>query len=51
MTVGVWGNGIDINVDDKTLSASGGLRIVGLQDVDIMVRLGQALAYNSAVTN
>ena len=49
--VGVWGNGIDINVDTATLSASGGVRIVGLQDVDVMVRLGQALAYNTAVTS
>ena len=50
VNVGVWGNGIDINVDDKTLSSSGGIRIVGLQDVDVMVRIGQALAYNTAVT-
>jgi len=50
VVVGVWGNGIDINVDDKTLSSSGGLRVVGLQDVDVMVREGKALAYNSAVT-
>jgi len=51
VNVGVWGNGIDINVDDKTLSSSGGIRIVGLQDVDVMVRIGQALAYNTAVTS
>jgi len=51
VNVGVWGNGIDINVDDKTLSSSGGIRIVGLQDVDVMVRQGYALAYNTAVTN
>ena len=50
VNVGVWGNGIDINVDDKTLSSSGGIRIVGLQDVDVMVRQGYALAYNTAVT-
>lgn len=50
VVIGVWGGGIDINVDDKTLSASGGLRIVGLQDVDVMVRQGAALAYNTAVT-
>ena len=48
--VGVWGAGIDLNLDTATLSSSGGLRIVGLQDVDVMVRLGQALAYNAAVT-
>lgn len=51
VNVGVWGNGIDINVDDKTLSSSGGVRIVGLQDVDVMVRQGYALAYNTAVTS
>lgn len=51
VNVGVWGNGIDINVDDKTLSSSGGIRIVGLQDVDVMVRQGYALAYNTAVTS
>jgi HK97 family phage major capsid protein len=51
VVIGVWGNGIDINVDVATLSASGGVRIVGLQDVDVMVRLGQALAYNTAVTS
>ena len=51
VVVGVWGAGIDLNMDTATLSSSGGLRLVGLQDVDVMVRLGQALAYNSAVTN
>jgi HK97 family phage major capsid protein len=51
VVVGVWGGGIDINVDTATLSSSGGVRIVGLEDVDVMVRLGQALAYNTAVTS
>ncbi len=51
VVVGVWGAGIDLNMDTATLSSSGGLRLVGLQDVDVMVRLGQALAYNNAVTN
>jgi len=50
VVVGVWGNGIDVNADTATLSASGGLRLVGLEDVDVMVREGKALAYNSAVT-
>jgi HK97 family phage major capsid protein len=50
VNVGVWGNGVDLNADTASLSKSGGLRLVGLQDVDVMVRLGQALAYNSAVT-
>jgi HK97 family phage major capsid protein len=51
VVVGIWGNGVDLNVDTATLSASGGIRLVGLQDVDVMVRLGQALAYNAAVTS
>jgi HK97 family phage major capsid protein len=51
VVVGVWGNGIDINVDTATLSSSGGVRLVGLQDVDVMVREGKALAYNTAVTS
>ncbi len=51
VNIGVWGAGVDVNVDDKTLSSSGGLRLVALQDVDVMVRLGQKLAYNTAVTN
>ncbi len=51
VVVGVWGAGIDLNMDTATLSSSGGLRLVGLQDVDVMVRLGEALAYNNAVTN
>lgn len=51
VVVGIWGTGIDLNVDDKTLSASGGIRIVGLQDVDVMVRQGCALSYNTAVTS
>jgi HK97 family phage major capsid protein len=49
--IGIWGAGIDLNYDTATLSSSGGLRIVGLQDVDVAVRLGEALAYNTAVTS
>lgn len=50
VVVGVWGAGVDLNLDTASLSKSGGLRIVALQDTDVMVRLGQALAYNTAVT-
>jgi HK97 family phage major capsid protein len=50
VNIGVWGAGVDVNVDDKTLSSSGGLRLVALQDVDVMVRLGEKLAYNTDVT-
>ena len=49
--VGIWGNGVDLNVDTSTLSAQGALRLIGLQDVDVMVRNGEALAYNTAVTS
>jgi HK97 family phage major capsid protein len=48
--IGVWGNGIEINADTSALSLSGGVRLVGLQDVDVAVRYGAALAYNTAVT-
>jgi len=51
VVVGIWGSGIDVNVDTSTLSSSGGVRLVSLQDVDIMVRLGYKLAYSSAVTS
>jgi HK97 family phage major capsid protein len=51
VVVGVWGNGVDLKVDDVTLDLSGGVRLIGLQDVDVMVRHGQALAYNAAVTS
>jgi hypothetical protein len=46
----VWGNGIEINADTSTLSLSGGVRLVGLQDVDVAVRHGAALAYNTSVS-
>lgn len=49
VVVGVWGNGIDMNADTSTLSLSGGLRLVGLQEVDVAVRQGQRLAYNTSV--
>ena len=48
--IGVWGNGIEINADTSTLSLSGGVRLVGLQDVDVAVRHGAALAYNTSVS-
>lgn len=37
LIAGLWG-GLDINVDKASLSASGGVRIVGLQDVGSCVR-------------
>jgi HK97 family phage major capsid protein len=47
--VGTWGGGIDFVVDTSTLSLAGGTRIVGLLMVDVAVRRGQDLAYNTAV--
>jgi flagellar motor protein MotB len=49
--IGVWGNGVDLAATDASLFASGGMTLRALQDVDVMVRLGQALAYNTAVTS
>ncbi len=37
LIVGFWG-GLDINIDPYSLSTSGGLRLVALQNVDIAVR-------------
>ena len=39
-----WGGGLDLNVDDKTLSTSGGLRLVALQDVDYALRHPESFA-------
>lgn len=50
VVVGIWGNGVDVAATDSKLFASGGMTLRALQDVDVMVRLGQALAYNAAVT-
>jgi hypothetical protein len=50
VVIGVWGNGVDVATTDSKLFASGGMTLRALQDVDVMVRLGQSLAYNTAVT-
>lgn len=49
LVIGMWG-GLDLQVDTSSLSTAGGVRVVALQDVDVMVRHAQAFAYNSAVT-
>lgn len=41
--LGMW-TGLDINVDTSTLSASGGLRLVALQDVDYAYRHPESFA-------
>ena len=43
LLVGYWG-GLDINIDSASGSASGTLRIVALQDVDVAVRHGESFA-------
>jgi len=43
LIIGMWG-GLDINVDTSTGSASGTVRVVALQDVDIAVRHAQSFA-------
>jgi HK97 family phage major capsid protein len=50
VVLGIWGNGIDVAATDSKLFASGGLTLRALQDVDIMIRHPQALAYNDTVT-
>ena len=44
LVIGEW-SGIDINVDTATLSKSGGVRIVVIQDVDVAVRHAESFAY------
>ena len=48
MVIGMWG-GLDLTLDTSTGSNSGAHRIVALQDVDVMVRNGQAFSYNAGV--
>jgi HK97 family phage major capsid protein len=43
LIIGTWG-GIDINIDTSTGSASGTVRVVALQDVDIAVRHAESFA-------
>jgi HK97 family phage major capsid protein len=48
VVLGLW-SGVDIVVDPYTNSTTGAVRVVALQDCDIMVRHPQAFAYNTAV--
>ena len=43
LLIGFWG-GLDVNVDTSTGSASGRVRVVSLQDVDVAVRHAQSFA-------
>ena len=44
MVIGMW-SGLDINIDSSTLSTSGGLRIVAMQDCDVALRHAESFAY------
>ena len=44
MVLGMW-SGLDINIDTASLSTSGGLRIVVMQDVDVALRHPESFAY------
>ncbi len=43
MIIGMW-SGLDINVDTATLSISGGIRIVGFFDVDVVIRHAESFS-------
>ena len=43
LVLGFW-SGVDINVDNSTLSKSGGTRVVAIQDVDVAVRHAESFA-------
>ncbi|MCL2647717.1 MAG: phage major capsid protein [Phycisphaerales bacterium] len=48
MIMGMWG-GVDLLVDPYSLSKSGGLRIVILQDADIQLRHNESFAVNKTI--
>jgi len=50
LVLGLW-SGVDLTVDPYTNSTSGAVRIVALQDCDVMCRHGQAFAYNATLNS
>ena len=50
LVIGLW-SGVDLTVDPYTNSTTGAVRIVALQDADIMCRNGQAFSYAAALTS
>lgn len=48
--LGLW-SAIDLTVDPYKHSASGGLRLVALQDCDVMCRHGQAFSYSASMAS
>lgn len=49
LVIGLW-SGVDLTVDPYTNSTTGAVRIVALQDADIMCRNGQAFSYADNLT-
>ena len=49
LVIGLW-SGVDLTVDPYTNSTTGAVRIVALQDADIMCRNGQAFSYAGNLT-
>ena len=43
-------SGIDLTVDTSSLSKSGGVRVVALQDCDVIVRHREAFAIGTALS-
>lgn len=50
LVIGMWG-ALDITADRSQLQTVGGVRVVALQDVDIMVRHPQAFAFGKQIAN
>lgn len=49
LVIGLW-SGVDLTVDPYSNSTTGAVRVVALQDADIMVRNGEAFAYSATLT-
>lgn len=49
LVIGLW-SGLDLTIDPYSNSTTGAVRVVALQDADIMVRHAQAFSYNAALT-
>ena len=49
VVLAMWGS-VDLTVDPFSGSTAGTLRVVALQDVDVLVRNPQSFSFNNAVT-
>jgi HK97 family phage major capsid protein len=49
LVIGLW-SGVDLTIDPYSNSTTGAVRVVALQDADIMVRHGEAFSYGSTLT-